>query len=427
MIKNGTIRPKSNWHILVGFLLRIIIVCIFNFTGVFYTYSLLLVLLYDVLVAYLCFYGNFPPKLLLGSAYILIGIVADKITFSIAAHFTPYDLSQLLELGYVRFQMTTVYLLICATFVWCLSKFRKRDELFLPVVIQFILIGFIVCVIITSDQLIGLTIELSNHSIPENAITLLTVCSFFILFLILGFVILIERLGYVSKRNLEFMQIQEQEKAERQHYQLTEQYIQTLRYWKHDYQNHLAVIMELNNTENYEKLKEYIKQLAKEPAESLPLVSSGNSILDAVISDKLLLAKKQNISFEHQIYLPEHKVSLSDTEFASILGNLLDNALEACRRLENNTDAYIKFEIKPHQQMFYLKIENSSNGKYNYDSKGNLKTSKSSKNHGLGLKRTTQLITKAGGFINIEPSETAFTASVLLPLSFANIPERNAQ
>ena len=109
------------------------------------------------------------------------------------------------------------------------------------------------------------------------------------------------------------MQIQEQEKAERQHYQLTEQYIQTLRYWKHDYQNHLAVIMELNNTENYEKLKEYIKQLAKEPAESLPLVSSGNSILDAVISDKLLLAKKQNISFEHQIYLPEHKVSLSDT------------------------------------------------------------------------------------------------------------------
>jgi len=282
------------------------------------------------------------------------------------------------------------------------------------------MLGFILFAIVISDQLLGMTIDISNHTIPNNALLLLSLSGLFILLLLLSFILLIERLGYLSKRNLEFMQIQEQEKAEQQHYQLTEQYIQTLRYWKHDYRNHLSVIGELNHTGNYEKLTDYITQLTKETKKDMCLVSTGNSILDAIVSAKLLLAKKYNIIFTYQIFLPEGNLPLSDVKFASLLSNLLDNSIESCTRLETTASSYITLEIKPHQQMFYLKIKNSSDGKYIYDKKGNFKTCKSSTEHGLGLKRTMQIVTQAGGFIHFEPMNTTFTATILLPLKCTN-------
>lgn len=417
LLKNNSCTPKSKQHLVGGFLLRIILISVVNFTPFLSTFTLIISLLYDLLFVSLCFHGNYSKKLILGSTYVLVGIAADKITFSIASVFTSYNLSELSVPGVVRFQMTLVYLLICIILIFSLSRKRQNNNLLLSPVIQFIMLVFILLAIIISDQLLGMTIDISNQTIPENALLLLALSGFFILFLIFSFVFLVEKLGYLSKKNLEFMQIQEQEKAERQHYELTEQYIQTLRYWKHDYQNHLAVISKLNNTKNYEKLSLYVNQLTTETTKTLSLVSSGNSIVDAVVSAKLLLASKQNITFTYQIYLLEEELPLSDIQFASILSNLLDNAIEACIRIKNTGSTYITLEIKPHQQMFYLKIKNSSDGHYQYDVKGNFKTLKTSTEHGLGLKRTMQTITKAGGFIHFEPLDTSFTATVLLPLS----------
>lgn len=420
LFKNRSCCPKSKQLVFIGFLLRIVFVSFINFNSILSSFSLIFTLCYDILFVCTCFHGNFPKKLIAGCSYILVAIVADKITYEIASFFTSYNLSDLSVPGPVRFQMTLVYLLICSVLIFSLSRRKENKDLLLSSWIQFIMLAFILFAIIISDQLLGMTIDISNHTIPKNALLLLSFSGLFILLLIFSFVLLVERLGYLSKRDLEFMQIQEQEKAERQHYQLTEQYIQTLRYWKHDYQNHLSVIKELSNTKNYKKLTDYIEQLSKETKETMCLVSTGNSILDAIVSAKRLLAEKHNINFSYQIYLPAENIPLSDIQFASLLSNLLDNSIEACSRLESSTFPYISLEIKPHQQMFYLKIINSSDGKYFYDKKGNLKTCKSSTEHGLGLKRIMQIVTTAGGFIHFEPLNTTFTATILLPLKSAN-------
>lgn len=420
LLKTPLCYPKSKQSVFIGLILRIFLVSIINFTPLLAPFSLIIILIYDIIFVCTCFHGNFSKKLITGCSYILVAIVADKITFEVASLFTSYNLSELSVPGPVRFQMTLVYLLICSVFIFCLSRHMENKDLFLSPWIQFIMLGFILFAIIISDQLLGMTIDISNHTVPDNALLLLSLSGLFILLLLFSFILLIERLGYLSKRNLEFMQIQEQEKAERQHYQLTEQYIQTLRYWKHDYKIHLSVIRELNYTGNYEKLTDYITQLTKETKKDMCLVSTGNSILDAILSAKLLLAEKYNILFSYQIHLPEIDLPLSDIQFASLLSNLLDNSIESCTRLKTTASSYITLEIKPHQQMFYLKIENSSDGKYIFDKKGNLKTCKSSTEHGVGLKRMMQIVTKAGGFIRFEPKNTTFTTTILLPLKCTN-------
>lgn len=427
LLKSNSCTPKSKLHIVIGFLFRVILISIANFTLSSSTFALIIFLLYDLLLVFFCFHGNYSKKLIMGSTYVLVALAADKITFSIASIFTSYNLSELSVPGIVRFQMTLVYLLICIILIYCLSRKRKNNNLLLSPAIQFLMLIFILSAIIISDQLLGMTIDISNQTIPQNALRLLAFSGFFILFLIFSFVFLVEQLGYLSKKNLELMQIHEQEKSERQHYELTKQYIQTLRYWKHDYQNHLAVISKLNNAKNYEQLNLYINQLTTETAKNLPLVSSGNSIVDAVVSAKLHHASEQNITFSYQIYLLEMELPLSDIQFASILSNLLDNAIEACKRIKNPATTYITLEIKPYQQMFYLKIKNSSDGNYQYDPNGNFKTLKSSPEHGLGLKRTMQTITNAGGFLHFEALDTSFTATALLPLSPNSSSERNKE
>lgn len=427
LFQNNSCSPKSKRILPVAFLLRVTFISIINLKHFSAPVSVIFLLLYDILFVCTCFYGNFSRKLILGSSYTLIAIAADRCTYIIASVITSYNLSELTILGPIRFQLTLTYLLICSVFIFCLSRYNGKNDLFLSPLIQFLMFAFILFAIIISEQLLGITIDISNHTIPKHAILLLSISNLFILLSIFSFIFLIERLGYLAKCNLEFMQMQEQEKAEQQNHQLTEEYIKTLRYWKHDYQNHLSVIHKLNQKKDYVKLNDYVNQLTKEANEVIPLVSTGNSILDAIISAKLLLARKYNISFTYQIYLPQKELPLSDIQFASLLSNLLDNSIEACTHLNNNTLAFISLEIKPHHQMFYLKIENSSNGTYLYDKNGNLKSSKTSIEHGLGLKRICHLVTKGDGFIQFEPLDTTFTTTILLPLNSTYHSERTDQ
>lgn len=420
LLHNLSFSPKQKHFLPVAFLLRITLISFVNFNIHLSSFSLIILLLYDLIFVYICFQGNWSNKLLLGCSYVLIAIVADKITFGIAYFFTSYSLSKLSIPGAVRFQMTLLYLLICCVFIFILSHRKTKKELFLSFRIQFLMLSFIVLGIIISDQLLGVTIDMSSHIVSKNAVLILNISGFFILFIIFSFIIFIERLGYLSKSNLELMKINEQENAERKHYHLIEDYIQTLRYWKHDYQKHLEVMKELSANKNYEKLNSYISQLTEEFTGNIQFVSTGNSILDAIVSSKLITAQKNKIFFTYKIYLSNGLLPLSDIKFASLLSNLLDNSLEACKRIKNTTDAFISLEIKPYHQMLYLKINNSSSGTYSYDSHGNFISSKSSSEHGLGLKRITHLVTEANGFIQYEALDTTFSTIILLPLKNTN-------
>jgi sensor histidine kinase regulating citrate/malate metabolism len=123
--------------------------------------------------------------------------------------------------------------------------------------------------------------------------------------------------------------------------------------------------------------------------------------MDAVISLRMMDAKRHHISFESKLFLPE-RIPLSDVAFASLLGNVLDNAIEACRKVEEG-EAKIYFEIKPWKQMMYLHCVNTSDGKYIKGGRGQLLSTKQADGHGIGIRRIQEIVEEAGGTCGFTP------------------------
>ena len=106
-----------------------------------------------------------------------------------------------------------------------------------------------------------------------------------------------------------------------------------MRGWRHDYHNHMQVMKAQLALGNLNEIQEYLNALEKELDHVDTLVKSGNLMVDAILNSKLTLARRQSISVNCKVKVPE-KLPIEDVDLCVILGNLMDNALEACRQIE---------------------------------------------------------------------------------------------
>lgn len=109
--------------------------------------------------------------------------------------------------------------------------------------------------------------------------------------------------------------------------------------------------------------------------------------------------------------IPE-KLNIQPFDLNIILGNLLDNAIEAVSKLERNK--VIKASIKLDRNILYINISNPFDGNIIYK-KSNLKTThKDKENHGFGLKSVKKAISKYNGIMNVYHTDSIFNVDVLL-------------
>lgn len=123
------------------------------------------------------------------------------------------------------------------------------------------------------------------------------------------------------------------------------------------------------------------------------LIRSGNVMIDAVLNSKLSLAKSHGIAINAKAVVPQ-ELSFPDIDLCVILGNLLDNAIEACQWLEEPASRFIRVYLDLKGENLYLCITNSTgkiqkrNGKY---------VSRKAGRHGFGLQRVDRLISRYQG------------------------------
>lgn len=210
--------------------------------------------------------------------------------------------------------------------------------------------------------------------------------------------------------------------AKQKQYELTEQHnrqimdiYDKIREWRHDYTHHMQLIvgmLEKSDSDNSETIN-YIKNLDEKIKSTSLEIVTGNLIVDAIVSAKATLASVYGITLEHNILLPEN-VSIENTDLCSILSNLLDNAIEACCKLEQSK--YINLEMLSFKNQFNIKITNASNGEYNLEN-GKLKTTKNSNLHGIGIGYVKSIVESYGGIFDIKPESDSFTTYVSIPLA----------
>lgn len=182
-----------------------------------------------------------------------------------------------------------------------------------------------------------------------------------------------------------------------------------LRKLRHDLKNHLILLRRDFEEGNNIQGINYIDGLADRLHLSGDGAKTGNGNIDAIVSVKKKEAEGKGITFEWDMAAP-NKIKAEPADLCIILGNALDNAIEACEKI-NNGKRNINIEMFYKNGMLSCTITNSVNDKeFSMTSrKGD------AKNHGIGLNSIRSAVEKYSGILNTEYSKGFFTLSFVIP------------
>lgn len=185
-----------------------------------------------------------------------------------------------------------------------------------------------------------------------------------------------------------------------------------MRGWRHDYHNHMQVMKARLDMGDMEGLGKYLEELEQELDRVDTLVKSGNLMADAILNSKLTLARRHGISINCKAKLPE-RLPVEDVDLCVILGNLLDNAIEACGQVEEG-GRFLRIYMTVNKTQFYLSVQNSAKEDPDFDQRNYI--SRKRGNHGLGMKRVKAAVDKYQGYLKLANEPGIFAAEATMPL-----------
>lgn len=183
--------------------------------------------------------------------------------------------------------------------------------------------------------------------------------------------------------------------------------------WRHDFKNHLQTMQAYLEMEQFQLLEHYIRELADDYNQIDLSLKTGNAMLDATLNSKLSILKTKDIRVDATASVPA-SIPVSDVDLSVMIGNLLDNAMEACMKLPPQ-DRFIRIYIARAKENLYLYVMNSADGSY-HKRFGNYLSTKTTSDHGYGLQRIDKVIRKYKGYCNRQDEGTVFATEILLPL-----------
>lgn len=185
----------------------------------------------------------------------------------------------------------------------------------------------------------------------------------------------------------------------------------TMRGWRHDYHSHLQSLKVKLNQGQIEEAARYLNELEEDLDDIHQIVESGNVNVDAILNSKLSLAITQEIDVNVKVVIPE-KLPLNDIDCCVLLGNLIDNAIEACEKVEEKK--FIRLYIGVFKKQLYMSITNATNEVVRKFDEEYI--SKKRGNHGHGLKRINKVVEKYNGYINRKNEPGVFVCEIMIPM-----------
>lgn len=181
---------------------------------------------------------------------------------------------------------------------------------------------------------------------------------------------------------------------------------------RHDMKNHLTVIQGLIQKGRHEEVHDYMERILANLNSSDEISASGYPVIDSLINYKFFHVGDEGISFNHQIQIPAD-LHFDAYNLTLVLGNLIDNALEAVRK-EGCSNKEIHLSIAYKQGCLIIKIKNTYDGIVKAVG-DRLATTKSNPGvHGLGLRNVEDIVQKSGGIFDVKYDEEWFSVSVAL-------------
>ena len=196
------------------------------------------------------------------------------------------------------------------------------------------------------------------------------------------------------------------------HYSEVENMYNQMRGWRHDYANHIQVMKSHAAEGDIEAISRYLDELDSDLKSVNPVIKTGNKMTDAILNSKISLARSKgiNVNAEANVAL---ELNTSKLDLCIIIGNLMDNAIEACLPLPKPMRV-IRVFIEMKNTQLYLSITNAAPaGKKTKVGRRHLTTK--GEGHGFGLVRIDHIVERNSGFISRNSEDGVYSTEILLP------------
>lgn len=262
---------------------------------------------------------------------------------------------------------------------------------------------------ITSLFIILTIIEMAADNVYKivSVIVSLLVVNFFVFYLY-------DNLSVQQEERFEKLSLLQQNNYYQKQFELMKTSLISTRSFKHDMKNHLAVLKLLVEKNEHHEAMKHIEQMTDVIITAKEYAQSGNVIIDSILNFKLQEAVHHGISVSLELNIPE-QLSITSFDMSVILGNLLDNAINACSKLEK--DKRLNLKIKYKRGRLLIKISNTYNGNLNYRGDKLITSNEDKENHGLGIKNIKFALEKYKGEMEIEHTKNVFTVILLMYLN----------
>ncbi len=363
-------------------------VFLLNQAELFSIYTSLIGILIIALGIYIVYKDNYIDSLAITGLYMILVYIADFFAITLLGYTLgkPDFATDVMKGVSIE---RSVMLILAKMFTFLVSFnmanvlrkiYWKRKELYFVILLATIILYYF----------IQQTFNRANISTLLMWIYLLIIISSSIYAIMRHKTIMVEKEKQMLENEVQYMS--------EQNYKMYAQNFANNRFFYHDLKNHLIVLREYLGSKQYQKAEEYINNLRLPISSEKEEKITGNKSLDILLNNKKMLAQQEEIKV--LIVSEEIKLKLSECEMIALFGNLLDNAIEACKKLERD-NRKIQLIIRRVNDMTFIKISNTYR-EVKVDNNQFLSDKKEMGEHGIGLSSIYTIVEKYEGIVRID-------------------------
>ena len=381
-------------------------ICIVNSITAFESVGSYIPIILYFVYALLCLQGDILLKLwmsVITQIVVTMVAVVSNIAICTLIHYSPLEMITVFNSTRVVSVIISKVVLVIAYIVIYKNRYRSLSKTKLWYAL--IVIPLISVVSITEFMKIALV-----HTDVMNYVLLGMLCIVAANSLTYYFDAVISR-EYANKMRIHLLE--QQAENNRQSLENSAVFVNQMRMVKHDLKNQLLILQSYVDRGNLEEASAYIKQLSESYLPSMQhMVQTGYAVFDAVVNAKRALCDSKGISFH--VWVQEGSLEylkIDDFDMGAMLGNLLDNAIEAAEKSEAKQ---IHFEVRKTGEYISFTFRNSIDQSVMQNNHALKTTKANSELHGVGLKSVRSIVKKYDGMLQFYEENNEFCCNILL-------------
>jgi len=371
-----------------------------NYINIFVSITILLLVLFP-------YTAPLKEKIILMIFFMAMGVTADIFTNIIMSFSMRISLIEVLQPSLINLIGIIFSKLTLALFCVIAFKILRRREYFR------LSIGYWLAVVIvpigSMITIVSFFSSYRNFAADTSFIVLITFLAIINFFVFFVYDKILEE--YITKNEIQLLSKQiEYYDYQFEQIKSSQEVISKI---KHDMEKHLLALKLDLEEDRIDEAKKSITDVIGDLQTGGGPANSGNADIDAILNYKANAAKEYGVRIDCELHLP-YTLNLNATDMAVILGNAIDNAVEACKSVELS-DRDISISVRYEKSNLFITIANPFVGNLLYDSAGGINTTKREKPfHGIGLRSIREMIEKYDGVMDVSTENNIFILRIVL-------------